>query len=474
MDSFEDAVFKTIAKYRLLSRGEKVVVALSGGADSVALLLALLELRARLDLTVEAAHVNHLLRSIESDQDEDFVRSLCAGAGVRLHVRQIETRQQAAECRQNLEEYARRLRYDFLLSVAAEGGATVATGHTLNDLSETFLLKLIRGAGISGLSGVYPRRRNQLEDGATVDVVRPLLDSSRTEILEYLDRRKQSFREDSSNRDLTFDRNLVRHELIPLLKEKFNPGISGTLGRTALLFREMEDFLSPVLDEAYQRCRETPDISQPTVSQATVALRIPELLSQHPFVQKEIVRRALKEYRGDLRDVTYRHVEDVLKIATGESGCECHLGKGVRVRREFDLLKFRGETTEVRFEYELSVPGDVYINEVSKRVTGRLLAGPAACASPGRNVILLSFAGSHLRVRNRRAGDRYRIGARTRKLKEILIEKKIPRSLRDELLVLDDGREILWVEGFAPDPDFRVGPGSETVLEIRVEHETFP
>ncbi len=438
----------------------------------MALLLVFLALRSRLDLTVEAAHVNHLLRGDESDQDEEFVRALCTTAGVSLHLNRIETRRPAIERRENLEECARRLRYDFLLSVGAERQATVATGHTLNDLTETFLLKLFRGAGVSGLSGVYPRRHNRLENGATVDVVRPLLDSSRTEILEYLGRRGQPYRQDSSNRDVSFDRNLLRHELIPLLESRLNPGISGTVGRTALLFRELEDFLSPIVEEAYNQCRERPGKSQSTQPRALLVLRIPELLSRHSFLQKEIVRRALKDYRGDLKDVSYRHVEDVLKIAAGESGNECHLGNGVRVRREFDRLTFGGERAAVHFEYELSVPGDVYITEVAKRVVAHPVPGPGGTYQAKR-AVLLNFAGNRLRVRNRRAGDRYRIGARTKKLKEILIEKRIPRSLRDELLILDDGREILWVEGLEPNPQFRPLPGSGASLEIKVEPETF-
>ncbi|RPJ54573.1 MAG: tRNA lysidine(34) synthetase TilS [Acidobacteria bacterium] len=473
MDTFEDAVLKTIARYRLLNKGEKVLVALSGGPDSVALLLALFELRAWLEVTVEAGHVNHLLRGSESDQDEDFVRALCARLEIPLHLSRIETRQPGNEPRQNLEERARRLRYDFLLSVAAERQATVATGHNLNDLSETFLLKLFRGAGVSGLSGIYPRRRNQLENGVTVDVIRPLLDSSRSEVVEYLDRREQPYRQDSSNRDVSFDRNLLRHEVIPLLERRLNPGISRTLGRTAQLFRELEDFLSPLLDEAYRQCREGKGTSSSAQKHAGLALRVPELLAHHPFVQKEIVRRALKEYRGDLKDVSYQHVADILKIAAGASGTECDPGNGVRVRREFDLLRFGGKKPSIHFEYELSLPGNVYITEVAKRVSARQMSSQSACADSTKSAVLLNFAGNRLRVRNRRAGDRYRTGARTRKLKEILIERRVPRSVRDELLVLDDGSQILWVEGFEPNPDFRARPGSSPALEITVEHETF-
>lgn len=476
MDGFEDAVFQTISKYSLLSKGERVLVAVSGGSDSVALLLALLEWRSRLDLKVEAAHVNHLLRGVESDQDEEFVRALCATLKVRLEVNRVETQRQAADGRQNLEECARRLRYDFFLAVAAQRRATVATGHTLNDLSETFLLKLFRGAGVSGLSGVYPRRRNQLDGGRTVDVVRPLIDRTRSEILGYLERRRQPFRQDSSNRDLSFDRNRVRHELMPLLEARFNPAITGTLGRTAGLFREMEDFLSKVLDEKYQQCRErlSRNGHRNETGPASVSLRIPDLLSQHPFVQREIVRRALREYRGDLKDVSRKNVEDILRIATGHSGAECHPGAGVWVGREFDLLTFARKRDVVQFEYELSVPGSVYIGEVEKRIFARRLYDSGVFSTSERNSVFLNFAGPRLRVRNRRAGDRYRVGAWTKKLKQLLIEKRIPRSLRDELLILEDGERVIWVEGFEPDPEFRAEPGSVTALEIRVEHETFP
>jgi len=194
-------------------------------------------------------------------------------------------------------------------------------------------------------------------------------------------------------------------------------------------------------------------------------------------VQKEIVRRALREVRGNLKDVSTRHVENVLRLAQIESGSECHLGNGVRVRREFELLTFGGEKATPQFVYELPIPGDVYISEIGKRIVARRLPGNppnarAGCDRPGR--ILLDFSGSCLAVRNRRAGDRYRTGTQIKKLKEILIERRIPRSRRDELIVLDDGGRIVWVEGLMPDPDFRAEPGLEQALEIAVEHETFP
>jgi tRNA(Ile)-lysidine synthase len=176
-----------------------------------------------------------MLRGAESDQDEDFVRELCEKRGVELAVRRVEVQRLVSESRRNLEDCARRARYAFLFEVASAWSAAVATAHTLNDLTETFLLKLFRGAGLTGLAGIFPLRENRLADGATVDVIRPLIDATRKEILDYLAVCQQTFREDSSNLDISFDRNEVRRGLIPLLEARFNPEVVRVIGRTANL-----------------------------------------------------------------------------------------------------------------------------------------------------------------------------------------------------------------------------------------------
>jgi tRNA(Ile)-lysidine synthase len=462
MDPFERAVLETITRHRLLTPGAGAVAAVSGGADSVALLLALLALRDALKLKLCAAHLNHLLRGPESDQDEEFVRTLCETHGVELTVRRIETRAGAAQSRRNLEDHARRVRYDFLLETAERRNAIVATGHTLNDLAETFLLKLFRGAGLTGLAGIYPRRENRRPDGSIVPVIRPLIETARPEILEYLARRRQGFREDSSNLDLDLDRNQVRRQLIPLLEARFNPGVVRVIGRTATLLRELEELTTPLVDAAFERCH---DKKEPGL-----AVVISSLLKEAPVMQRAIVRRAIKQDKGDLKDVSFKHVEDVLKLAMAESGSECHLpGRRVALR-EFDRLAFIAASSASDFCYELAPPGDVYIEEVGKRViVRRVVSGEA-----GRGV-RLNLTSPRLRLRKRRPGDTYRtrLDRSPRKLKEVLIEQRIPKSHRDRLVVIDDGVEIVWVEGMRPNPRFTGENGAGEAFEIQIRPETF-
>jgi len=338
----------------------------------------------------------------------------------------------------------------------------VATAHTLNDLTETFLLKLFRGAGLTGLAGIFPLRENRLADGSTVDVIRPLIDATRKEILDYLAVCRQTFREDSSNLDISFDRNEVRRRLIPVLEARFNPEVIRVIGRTANLLRELEGLTSPLVDEAYRRCRvQAPD---------DPALAIPVLLELSPAMQREVVRRAIQEFKGDLTDVSFRHVDDALNIAAGESGSECHLPGSLVVRREFDQLVFGSGEKTGEFSYELGVPGDVYLREVGKKVTARRRR-----AGERMTGVLLNLATDRLRLRNRRPGDIYRtrLDRGPRKLKELLIEYRIPRRRRDQLVLVEVDSEIIWVEGLPPDPRFSSLETATEALEIAISNETF-
>ena len=248
------------------------MVALSGGPDSVALMLALKELEESLSLQVSAAHVNHLLRGEESEEDERFVRRLCQEAGVPLEVQRVDTRQEVERSGENLQNCARRLRYDFFFQLALSRNCKVATGHMLNDQAETFLMKLIRGAGPAGLSGIAPLRAIHYEQGTqtgVVRVLRPLLEISRLEILAYLEDRKQGYREARSNQDLGYHRNWVRHELIPLLENRVNPALVETLHRSSQLFQEIEEYLVAHGKEAFEQCRVRQD--------GEIRLRIEEL-----------------------------------------------------------------------------------------------------------------------------------------------------------------------------------------------------
>ncbi|MBI1740838.1 MAG: tRNA lysidine(34) synthetase TilS, partial [Candidatus Koribacter versatilis] len=221
MHGLEERLLRTIRKQEMVKAGDRVAVAVSGGVDSVALLLLLLELRSELGIVLSVAHVNHKLRGEESDEDERFVAELARSQDLALHSCAAPLDQKPVS---GIEAAARKLRYAFFRQLAREGRVSkIATAHTLDDQAETVLLRILRGTGLRGLAGIHPRLVLEEEGRAFGEVIRPLLGIRRAELEEFLRERGQPWREDSSNRDPVYLRNRVRHRVLPLLKENFGP-----------------------------------------------------------------------------------------------------------------------------------------------------------------------------------------------------------------------------------------------------------
>ena len=459
MHDFENQVLGSIRDHCLLGPGMPVLVAVSGGGDSVALLLVLQTLADELETKVTAAHVNHHLRGGQSDGDEAFVQQLCQRLGVPLQIGHHPVKSNNGPG--NLENQARLLRYRFLCRLAGKQGACVATGHTMNDQAETFLMKLVRGAGPAGLAGISPRRSNPLRaqgDTGPVAVIRPLLECTRQEVKRYLAHKGQDFRSDASNLDTTFDRNWVRGQLIPQLEDRLNPRLIRTLGRTAALFRQVEEFLEQQASQARIEC------SSRQGDHFQVSLL--QLLGLPPIVQKTVIRQVLGEIRGTQQGICHGHLEDVLALAEKTSGKQIHLPGNLMVEREFEQLVFRRPRPAQPFSHPLPVPGELWLEEVGKRVRARRVK---SATETGQAICLLYPQGA-LRLRSRRPGDRYQLasGSPTRKLKKILMERRVPRYQRDRLLVLQADRQVVWVEGLLPHPAFRPREAVGDFLEIEV------
>ncbi|MFQ5737755.1 MAG: tRNA lysidine(34) synthetase TilS [Acidobacteriota bacterium] len=455
-------MLKTIRLHRLLTQGDRVIVALSGGPDSVALLLALRSMCQDRGWQIRAAHVNHGLRGQASDGDEAFVRELCRQKNVPLDVRTLSGLGPTGPT--NLEGRARQKRYRFFFQLARRQGARIATGHTLNDQAETFFMKVARGAGPTGLSGIFPIRDNRVEDGADREparVIRPLLEATRPQVLDYLRRQDQVFRQDASNRDLGLDRNWVRHRLLPAMAQRLNPQIVQTVGRTCHLLREVTEFLEQSGISALEQCR---------VNDSEGVLNVDRLRSLPAILRKEVARLWLKQSRGALIDISYQHVDDVLALLEGTSGRETSLPGGVRVVREFQSLRLLPGPPPEDFEKNLKIPGEICVVELGTRIR----AYRTKALDEQKRGVLLNFAGDSLRVRNRRPGDRYCTDPGVcRKLKDLFQEQRIPKSRRSRLLILEVKGKILWVEGFLPHPDCRVDPTMEQAVEIEIQPETF-
>ena len=447
-------------KHRMFKAGEHVLVAVSGGADSTALLWCLSEAAPGLGLQLTAAHLNHSLRGEESDADERFVRTLSAEIGIGFVSRKLDIRKRAAVARKNLEEAAREARYDFLRQTADRLRATrVAVGHNLNDQAETVLMRLIRGTGLEGLSGIHP----VLDDL----FIRPLLECSRADIIRYLRARNASYREDSSNRDPRYDRNRTRLELIPYLEQHFNPKTVDALARYASLASETTKYLEAQSLRAFKRLRK----SDPR----GLSISVPGLLRVHPVLQKLVLRQALKECRKSLKGIASRHIDSLLALCrSGQSGSQIQLpGKFVAARQFSDLLFLPHDgLARGSFAYELQSPGKVRVPEAGLNFYATVRARhalPGRLRSTGSRVFL--DAGSlpkTLTVRSRLPGDRYG-GSNHRKVKKMLIDARIPLRSRGSIPMVAAGDSVIWIPGFKPAKPFALQQQSARCLVLEAE-----
>ena len=466
--TLSDRVRETVRKHALARGDTRVLIALSGGPDSVALTHLLLDLQSSGDLIVAGlAHFNHQLRGADADADEAFCRAMAASLELSVDIGRADVRTAARAARRSIEDTARELRYAFLEGAADRISAeAIAVAHSLDDQSETFLLRLIRGSGSRGLASILPRAGR---------VIRPLLDIARADLRAFVSERGLACRDDPSNRDLTIPRNRVRHELIPYLEREFNPGINRVLAREAALAREDEDYLEQ------QAIDLASTIVLPTKGGQTeidaVALR-----SLHPALASRIARHVLTS-RAHGRFVGSEHVDRVLTLCDAPAGAAADLPGQRAVRRATAIVlgppasrtRRAGEVAANSFRVPLSIPGEVTLDNQGWAVSARWVDrvdqrnghGPAR----GPEVAIASDPLTlPLAIRSRRQGDRFRpLGlTRRKKLQDFFVDRKIPREMRDSLpLVVDGADRIVWVVGESVAEDFRVTEPSRGVILLK-------
>ena len=479
MTSLATRALETVGRHALLRDGRRVLVALSGGADSVALLLILRELE-RDDAVVVAgaAHLNHLLRGADADADEAFCAALAARLDVPFLAGRVDVAALARAAKRSLEDAARTARYAFLERAADTLDAdAIAVAHTKDDQAETFLLRLLRGAGARGLAAIHPRAGR---------VIRPLIDLERAALREYLAAGGQAFREDATNADVSIPRNRVRHQLIPLLESRFSPGVVDVLAREAALARDDEDFLQGEAIKLADRIV----LTGRTPGPADIHLDTVGLLRAPRALASRVVLGALQRQAGS-RPIHFDHVERVFALAAAGSGGAVSLpGQdavttgGVIVLRPAGP-KSRGSPKREgggnSFAFSLSIPGEVALDPQKLTVTAERMPGTdAAQARPmkwaARGAEVGVAAGAlrlPLAVRSRRPGDRFRpLGAPgARKLQDFFVDRKVPRGERDTVpLVVDASDRIVWVVGQTVAEDFRVTDPSRGVILLKVRH----
>ena len=463
MQGLQQVVARAIRRESLIPSDGRVTVALSGGGDSVALASLLLEISKEQAWSVaDFLHINHKVRE-SADEDESFCRSFAEGLGVPIKVVHVDVGARARADRISVEEAGHDLRYETFDKIIEKGSATcVATGHTRNDLAETVLLRLIRGAGPGGLAGIRPRHGI---------VIRPLLDVSRAALRQFLGEEQLLFREDETNNDIRVTRNRIRHLLLPFLADKFSPSIDEVLAREAAISRSDAELLDNIVDRVSK--------SIVTYRDDRVELDAKRLSMEPLSISRRIAKRALEfDRRGS---IGFDQIDRFLAMAAAQGdGVSQHADfPGSRVSLEGSKIVVkdplhRGPTFSSRteFDYELTVPGEVTIWEAGLRVSLKESEVVPALSARGdmvaiqRDGLALPFS-----VRSWRAGDVVRplgLGGR-KKVQDLFVDQKIPRKQRNLIPIVTDSKgEIVWVVGQTVGDDFRVTDAGRGVLTLKV------
>jgi tRNA(Ile)-lysidine synthase len=471
----------TIERDGMLHAGDRVAVAVSGGADSIALLLLLEELRESLGLTLCVAHFNHQLRGKDSDADERFVESLARQRGIEFVVGRENVAAAAKRHGWNLEDAARRLRYGFFSKLVANGEATrVATAHTADDQAETVLARLIRGTGLTGLSAIYPVRDR---------IIRPLLEARRKDLRDYLSSIHQEWREDASNADTRRLRARVREQLLPQLEMNFSPAIVNTLGGLAASARDDERFWQFLVQE---RCncivKQAEGESRVLVADilwpmgSTRLHDSGESVGRNPFraLTQRIIRRLFADISKERGELSRKHVEQVIRFAeTGSSGNELELPGRARVRKEFDHLVFSGAgptqpSSMTSYAYAVDVPkrgsATITVAELGKRFRLKVIDWSIRERETNRRGVILDA--ERLRppviLRSWKPGDAYLPSGRRqkRKLSRMLIAGRIAGAQRSLWPVLTSEGRIAWADRMPPAEEFSTSEATRTGLWI--------
>ena len=425
----------TVKKYNMLFKGAKVVTGVSGGADSTALLLFLCSLRESYNLEIYAVHVHHGIRGDEADRDMRFVENLCKKLNVDCTVKHHEVKGISKEKGISEEEAGRMVRYsDFREELEKRGADFIAVAHNMNDQAETVIMRLCRGTGLTGMAGIRPVR---------VNIIRPLIDCFRSEIEEYLEFNNQEYINDSTNFKEDYTRNRIRLNVIPYLSSQINSGAMENIAKSAVLLREEDDYLNSL---ALKKLKEI------TVKKEknAISLNAVKLCEVDKVLQRRIIRLGLIMLKKDIKDISLNHVDSVLK--TAQKGGHTDMPSGFCADTSCGILKLREGKAQVQdFSYKLELDKPVFVEECGMYFL--MTKNDKKINEKPNNVYTKVFDCDKIsinpEIRNRRNGDKIIINKNggTKKLKDIFIDKKIPKDERDIIAVIVSGNDIMSVWG---------------------------
>lgn len=453
---------RTIEKYKMLEKGDGVVIGVSGGPDSLCLLHLLYNLKDEMGLSLYVAHVNHKIRGEEAEDDALFVERICADWGIPFYLKEVDIPFLSKKYGMSSEELGRKARYEFFYDVMREVRANrIAVAQNLNDQAETVLMRLIRGTGIRGLLGIPPVIGN---------VIRPLIEVSREEIEEYLRVHGLEPRMDSTNCQPIYTRNKIRLELIPYLIREFNPNIIETISRIAEILREDEDFMETEAEKLLKKVV--------SFSPGRAEVNIEPFSEIHIALKRRVLRDIIKRLTGDIFGFEFRHINMMLDFfINSDTGESLDLPKNLKMLREYHKMMIYNKDLEEKsfsFSYPLNIPGDTYIPELGAKIEACIFSIDRLSSieiNTFSQVFDYEKIGGRLYVRSRRPGDFIRPSGMkgTKKLKEFFIDEKIPKIKRNKIPLIAVENEIVWIIGKRISESFRVDENTREILHIKYE-----
>ena len=452
-----DKVKDAINKYKLIEEGDKIVVAISGGPDSVCLLHVLHTLTSEYGIQIYGAHLNHNFRGLEAQKDAQYVNNLCEELDIMCFVKSLDVGKYAKENGYSLEEAGRILRYQFFDEVSEKAGATkIAVAHNQNDQAETVLMRLLRGAGPQGLSAIKHKRDK---------IIRPLLDVSRGEIEAYCEGYDLKPRIDHTNLQAIYHRNQIRLELIPYLEKEYNPNIIEALSRTASLLRVDNDFLDLQAQDSYNLLKRQEE-------RECLHLPILGINKLHLSIKTRLLRLAAEELVGKKEVFEFKHIKSILAlIDNSETGKRILLPEGIVASKSYNKLIFtiNSNVEDNSFYHLLNRDEAIYIPELDGEFRLKLVAREEMKEVPKeafRKAFDWDKVKNQLIVRNRKDGDRFvPLGLKGhKKLKDFFIDLMVERTERDLIPLVCDGDQIMWIVGYRISDLYKVCKETQNVL----------
>lgn len=442
-------LIEKVESTNLIEYGDKIVIGVSGGPDSSCLFDVLLKLKDKLMLSVFVVHVNHCIRE-EADIEEAYVREVCEKNSVPCFVRKVNVEEIAKREKKSLEEVARNVRYSIFNEVLSEVKADkIAVAHNANDNAETVLMNLSRGAGINGLCGIPQKSCN---------IVRPLLDVSRSEIEKYVLDNKLKVFYDKTNSEVDYTRNKIRNIIIPELL-KINPNFIETVLRSKKILEGQRDILSNVVKEKYREvCKEKGVLNK-------------KILLGFPYeIQSEVLRFAINEYNGNLSDIGFRNLDNALSIIKkAQSGRIIEILPNLKIEVSYDSLKFFSEKEKIEFCYEININGETYIPELNKKIVSKTVKAdevPNKYENKNKCFFDIEKLGEKVYVRNKREGDFFMPSGMTGKkaIKKFFSDLKINAEEREKIPLLVSDDEVAWIIGYRTSRNFLKDKNTKEVI----------